>query len=127
MKVEALGKLYHDGDVIVRQGEMGNCMYVIQEGQAEVLQRKEDKEYCLGILKEGDCFGEMALFEKQNRSATVRALGDIRVLTLEKTSFLRRVHEDPSLAFKILQTMSARIRELDTALKNTLGRRRSPR
>jgi CRP-like cAMP-binding protein len=46
----------------------------------------------------------------------VRALGDVRVLTIDKKTFLRRVHEDPSLAFRILQKMSYRIRELDTEL-----------
>ena len=123
MTTEALGKIYHDGDVIVRQGEMGDCMFIIQDGAAEVLQRKEDKEYCLAVLSEGDCFGEMALFEKEVRSATVRARGDVRVLTVDKRLFLRRVHEDPSLAFNILQKMSHRIRELNAALNKSMGRR----
>ncbi|MBI3664129.1 MAG: cyclic nucleotide-binding domain-containing protein [Acidobacteria bacterium] len=127
MTTEALGKIYHDGDVIVRQGEMGDCMFVIQEGVAEVLQRKEDKEYCLALLSEGDCFGEMALFEKEVRSATVRARGEVRVLTVDKKTFLRRVHEDPSLAFSVLQKMSHRIRDLNAALNKALGRRSSLR
>ena len=49
-------------------------------------------------------------------SATVRALGESWVLTLEKKSFLRRIHEDPSLVFGILEKMSRRIRELDHTL-----------
>ena len=127
MTTDVLGKIYHDGEVIVRQGEMGDCMFIIQEGTAEVLQRKEDKEYCLAVLSEGDCFGEMALFEKEVRSATVRARGDVRVLTVDKRLFLRRVHEDPSLAYTILQKMSHRIRELNTAMNKALGRRSSMR
>ena len=127
MTTEALGKIYHDGEVIVRQGEMGDCMFIIQEGTAEVLQRKEEKEYCLAVLGENDCFGEMALFEKEVRSATVRARGDVRVLTVDKRLFLRRVHEDPSLAYSILQKMSHRIRELNMALNKSMGRRNSLR
>jgi CRP-like cAMP-binding protein len=91
-------------------------MYVIQTGQAEAIQGKEGKAVRLAVLGEGDVFGEMALFERMPRSATVRALGDMRVLTIDKKTFLRRVHEDPSLAFRILQKMSFRIRELDTEL-----------
>lgn len=68
------------------------------------------------MLGEGDVFGEMALFERQPRSAAVRALGDVRALTVDKKTFLRQVHEDPSLAFRILQKMSRRIRELDAEL-----------
>lgn len=116
METGALGKVYRDSEAIVHQGEAGDCMYVIQTGQAEVLQEKENKEVHLAVLGEGDVFGEMALFEREARSATVRALGNVRVLTVDKKTFLRRVHEDPSLAFRIMQKMSYRIRELDAEL-----------
>lgn len=123
MTTGALGKLYADGEVIVRQGEVGNCMYVIQGGQVEVLLRKGDSDVCVAVLGEGDFFGEMALFDQEVRSATVRARGEVRLLTLEKKSFLRRIHEDPSLAFRIMEKMCHRIRELNGALKAALGRR----
>jgi CRP-like cAMP-binding protein len=116
MVTGGLGKVYRDGENIVHQGDVGDCMYVIQTGQAEAIQEREGKEVRLAVLGEGDVFGEMALFERMPRSATVRALGDVRVLTIDKKTFLRRVHEDPSLAFRILQKMSYRIRELDTEL-----------
>ena len=116
MVTGGLGKVYRDGEEIVRQGETGDCMYVIQTGQAEAIQEREGKEVRLAVLDVGDVFGEMALFERMPRSATVRALGAVRVLTIDKKTFLRQVHEDPSLAFRILQKMSYRIRELDTEL-----------
>jgi CRP-like cAMP-binding protein len=50
------------------------------------------------------------------RSATVRAVGEARILTVDRRTFLRRVQEDPSLAFNILRTMSGRIRELTEKL-----------
>lgn len=116
MEAGALGKTYRNGEVVVRQGESGDCMYVIQAGQAEVLQEKDGKEVRLAVLDEEDVFGEMALFEREVRSATVRALGDVRVLTVDKKTFLRRIQEDPSLAFRILQKMSHRIRQSNTEL-----------
>ena len=116
MKEIELGKLYHDGEIIVRQGEQGNCMYVLQKGEVEVLLRDGDKELCLAVLGEGDFFGEMGLFEQEVRSASVRALGEVRALTVDKKTFLRKVHEDPSMAFNILQRMSHRVRELNNAL-----------
>ena len=127
MTTGTLGKLYQPGEMIVRQGETGDCMYVIQGGEAEVLIKKGDADVCVGVLGEGDVFGEMALFEKEARSATVRASGEVRALALEKKAFLRRVHEDPSLAFRILEKMSKRIRTLDGALSSTLGRRKALR
>jgi len=111
-----LGKVYRSGEIIVRQGDVGDCMYVIQSGKVEVVKEKEGKEIRLAELGEGDFFGEMALFEKDVRSATVRPLGEVRVLTVDKKMFLRKIHDDPSLAFMIMKRMSRRIRELDEAL-----------
>lgn len=108
-----LGKVYQDGEVIICEGEEGNCMYVIQEGEVEVFIRGDDgKEIRLGVRVAGEFFGEMAIFDRDVRSATVRALGEARVLTVDKKNFMRRVHEDPSLAFRLVETMSRRIREL---------------
>ncbi len=111
-----LGTVYRAGETIIRQGESGTCMYVVQEGEVEVSVTKGDGEVRLALLGAGDVFGEMALFSKDVRSATVRASGDARVLRVDKQTFLRRVHEDPSLAFRLLQKMAERIRRLDQAL-----------
>jgi CRP-like cAMP-binding protein len=112
MDTGALGRTYQDGEVIVRQGEVGDCMFVIQEGKVEVVAEMGDCEVRLAVREEGDFFGEMAIFERDVRSATVRALGEVRVLTVDKKNFLRRIHEDPSLAFRLVETMSGRIRDL---------------
>lgn len=110
---EGLGKLYRKGDPIVRQGEKGSHMYVLQRGRVEVVQETDGREIRLGVLSQGDVFGEMAIFEHEVRSATIRALEDSRVLTVDRRTFLRRVQEDPSLAFHILRSLSHRVRELD--------------
>jgi len=108
----ALGKVYHDGDVIIRQGDVGDRMYVIQEGQVEIILESQGQENLLTVLDTGDFFGEMALFDKDVRSATVRALGEVKILTVDKKNLMRRFLEDPSLAFRLVETMSKRIREL---------------
>jgi CRP-like cAMP-binding protein len=117
METGALGKTYRDSEVIVRQGEAGDCMFVIQAGEVEVFRvNDKQREVRLAVLHEKDFFGEMALFDREVRSATVRALGEARVLTVDRKSFLRRVHEDPSLAFRVVEQMSHRIRDLDAEL-----------
>jgi CRP-like cAMP-binding protein len=108
-----LGKIYRDGETIIRQGEIGDSMFVIQAGKVEILREEEGKTVRLAELGAGEIFGEMALCEKAPRSATVRAVGEVRALTVDKRTFLRRVQEDPSLAFHVLQAMSARIRRLN--------------
>jgi len=116
MEIGVLGREYADGGVICRQGEPGDRMYVLQAGEAVVLREEGGTEVVVGKLAPGDIFGEMAIFDRQPRSATVRARGDARVLTLDKRAFLRQVHEDPSFAFRILERMSFRIRNLDEEL-----------
>ena len=114
MRAGDLGKNYHNGDLIVREGDAGDSMYVIQSGTVEIFQTRNGVDVHLNYLKEGDFFGEMAIFEKERRSASVRAVNDTRILTIDKKSFLKRIHEDPSLAFNIIQHLSQRLRQLDS-------------
>jgi CRP/FNR family cyclic AMP-dependent transcriptional regulator len=109
----ALGKVYADGEAIVRQGAVGDCMYVVQSGRVEVVQMTDLGQQHLAFLETGDFFGEMAVFERETRSATVRASGEARVLKVDKKTLLRRIKEDPLLAVNLLQTMSHRIRDLN--------------
>jgi CRP-like cAMP-binding protein len=116
MEVNGLGKVYQDTEIIVKQGDLGDCMFVIQEGLVEIVKEMDSAEVILAVRSAGDFFGEMAIFEREVRSATVRALGEARVLTIDKKNLLRRIHEDPSMAFHLVQSMSARIRELSNEL-----------
>jgi CRP/FNR family cyclic AMP-dependent transcriptional regulator len=91
-------------------------MYVIQQGEVEVVADAKGGELILRTLGPNDFFGEMALFEEEMRTATIRAKGTALILTIDKKSFLGGIHEDPSLAFRIVQTMSHRIRDLTDRL-----------
>jgi len=108
-----LGRVYEDGEQIIQQGEAGDCMYVIQSGTVEVLQQVKGKEIHLAVLEKDDFFGEMTLFEKEVRSATVRAKGEACLVTIDRKTILRRMQEDPSLVFRVMERMSMRIREMD--------------
>jgi CRP-like cAMP-binding protein len=118
----SLGQWYSKGQVVVRQGETGEHIYAVQEGELEVVkERKGGGEIQVAVLHAGDIFGEMAILQKEVRSATVRALTETRLLTVDKKTFMSRVHEDPSLAFNIVRMMAQRIR----ALNAQLGERRA--
>lgn len=112
MSTGTLGRVYHDGEVICRQGDAGECLYVVQEGQVEVIGEDNGRETLLSVAGANELFGEMAVFERETRSATVRARGEVRILTIDKKNFLRRINEDPSLAFKLVERLSHRVREL---------------
>jgi CRP-like cAMP-binding protein len=111
-----MGKIYLDGEAIIRQGEVGDSMYVVQSGKVEVSQDSDEGQQHLAWLEAGDFFGEMAVFEKIVRSATVRSVGESRVLKIDNKTLLRRIREDPLLAVNLLKTMSHRIRHLNEEL-----------
>ena len=113
-----LSKTYNDGDIIIKQGDSGDCMFVIQSGKVDVIKQSKGKEILLATRKEGDFFGEMSLFSREVRSATIRAKGTVVALTVDKRNLLGRIQKDPSLAFRIIETLSRRIRELSEEYAN---------
>ena len=121
-----LGNEFEDGEIIIRQGDVGDSMFVIQEGEAEVIAHKDGHDVVLAIRGAGDMVGEMAIFEKQVRYADVRAKGRVRVLTVDKKNFLRRINEDPSLAYRLVQTLSRRLRELSEEVAVLKGSDQAP-
>lgn len=112
MDENGLGKVYEDGEIIIRQGEPGDRMFVIQEGRVAIVLANKGRESIIAIRGPGEFFGEMALFEREQRMATVRSLGGARILSVDQKNLMRRLHEDPSLGYHIIQTMSQRIRIL---------------
>jgi hypothetical protein len=107
-----VGQQYVNREVIVAEGAKGDSMYVVQSGKVEVVQTAEDGgEQQLRTLKSGEFFGEMAIFEDEVRSATVRAVGDARVLEVDKKTVERRLQDNPALAVNMLKTMSSRLRD----------------
>jgi CRP-like cAMP-binding protein len=118
MKNKKLGHLYKDGEIIIKKGTVGNCLYVIQEGKVEVLDEKDGQEIKLAELTEPDFFGEMGLFEKDVRSCTVRALGEAKILTVDKRNFYRSIQQDSTIAYRLLEKMSNRLREANKKIRD---------
>jgi len=117
MKNKKLGKLYQNGEEVIKQGEKGDCLYVIQEGVVEVIDESGDKEIKLAELGETEFFGEMGLFEKDVRSCTVRVKGEAKIMTIDKRNFYKTIQKDPSLAYRLLEKMSNRLRETNKMLR----------
>jgi CRP/FNR family cyclic AMP-dependent transcriptional regulator len=113
MRNNKLGRLYRDGEVVIKKGDEGSCLFVIQEGKVEVFDEKGNKEIKIAEFGASEFFGEMGLFEKDVRSCTVRAMGNTKILTIDKKNFYKTIQKDPTLAYRLLQKMSSRIRELN--------------
>jgi CRP-like cAMP-binding protein/Fe-S-cluster-containing hydrogenase component 2 len=86
-------KHYPRGATIIREGEMGKALYLIEEGQVLVAQG----EQTIAHLDEGDFFGEMALLDQIPHNADVRALTPVELLTLPAAQFADLLREQPTL------------------------------
>ncbi len=112
-----LGRLYRDKEILCREGDAGDQMFVIQSGTVEVITSNGGRETPLARLNEGSIIGEIAIFEKVPRSATVRAVGEVRALTVDRKNLLRRVSEDPTLALRVIRNLSSRVRDLSAKVR----------
>ena len=109
---------FNRGDVVFRRGDSGDALYLIREGEMEVLApspEEEESEDVVAVLKTGDLFGEMALVEGEPRSATVRARTDAKLLRLQKDYFESLMSKEHEIALKIYRKLttilSHRLRE----------------
>ena len=85
------------GTAIVREGDEPDAFYLILEGDAEVLKRKGLEDERVATLTGGESFGEVGLLNSVPRTATVRALTDLRVLRLDRAGFQALVTENDLL------------------------------
>lgn len=94
------------GDTIVRKGDLGNEMFMILKGSAEVCEFKGDTKISLAIFGEGEVFGEMAFLSETARSADVVALSDLEVLVLTQAFMKNFMKLMPETANKVLFNFS---------------------
>ncbi|MBE9536635.1 MAG: cyclic nucleotide-binding domain-containing protein [Proteobacteria bacterium] len=75
---------FKKGDILTREGDEGDSLFIIKSGHVEVLTNKDEGQLRLAELKEGGFFGEVSLITGKPRTATVRALGDVEVMELKR-------------------------------------------
>lgn len=103
---------FQPGQIIVTQGTPGQAFYLILSGRVEILR----DGVSLGAFGPGDFFGEMSLLDQAPRSATIRALDHTSCLMLSSWDFKSLLEKHPSIAIKLLEVLSRRLRVADERL-----------
>jgi CRP-like cAMP-binding protein len=93
------------GAVVTAEGGPGDGFFVIESGEAQVTIDGRPR----GAMTAGDYFGEIALLQGSDRTATVTATSDLRCYALTPWDFRSLVEGNPSIAWKTLQSMAARL------------------
>src|SRR5215212_492087 len=104
------------GQLVLREGDPGDSLYVVLAGELEVTKRQGDQEVLLALYEPGQFFGEMALLEQARRSASVRTLEESRLMIISRAAFQTLLSCSPSAPLKILQTVTSRLRSTESML-----------
>ena len=115
---EKFGKSVPKGTVIFREGESGHEMYIIHEGKVKITKKIRAMETILAELDQGDFFGEMAMLEKEARSATATAATDVKLLVIDEKTFDTTIRNNPDVAIRIMRKMAERLRDADHRIEN---------
>ncbi len=114
-------KEYKVGDIIFYEAEPGNSLFVIIEGEVEILRKDvEGNLKPIAVLKANEFFGEMSLIDKEMRSATARAKTDVKalILTSENLHSFAKIYRNgfTMVVINIARVMSKRLRETNNKL-----------
>lgn len=97
------------GDAVVREGELGETLFVVLEGEGKVVRAKRK----VGTVVPGDFFGELAAIDAQPRSASVVAVTPLRVLRLFRRHLLALLEDEPQVTLKLLDGIVRRLRQVE--------------
>ena len=106
---EAVGQRFHAGATIFVQGAQGRFMYVVADGEVEVLRDGRP----LYLVPPGSLVGEMALIDHGPRSASAVAKTDCRLIAVDEYKFLVMVQQTPLFALEVMRLLVERLRHMN--------------
>jgi CRP-like cAMP-binding protein len=114
------------GEYIFHEGESGNRLYLIVEGEVRISREVPGSgEEALAVLKPGSLFGEMAVFDRSERSTDAISHGGTKVITIVRSDFELLLDFNRDVAYKVLWSVvrlqSGRLRSTNDSLKSFLA------
>jgi CRP/FNR family transcriptional regulator, cyclic AMP receptor protein len=103
---------FRQGGTVIREGDLGETLFVVLEGQAKVTRGGRK----INTLGPGDFFGEISLIDRGPRTATVVAETPLITVRLFRRDFLKLLEREPKLAEKVLLTLAGRLRTVEKSL-----------
>ena len=117
---------FNSGEYIFREGEAGNRLYLIVEGEVRISRDVPGSgEEALAVLKPGSLFGEMSVFDRSERSTHAIANGGCTLLTITRPDFEMILDFNREIAYKVLwacvRLLSGRLRQTNDSLRSFLA------
>ncbi len=113
----AVPRTYPRETTVLREGDRGEALYLIQEGRVKVLLSAEKgREVIVSILAPGQCFGEMALVDSSTRCARVVTMTDCRFQVISGADYTRLLTSSPEIAIAMLRELAGRLRSANRSI-----------
>ena len=106
-------RTFPQGQVLFREGDVADSVFRLLSGTVDVIRELDGQPILLGKVGAGQFIGEMSIIENRQRSATVRATGEVEVEVLTPTEFLDQIANSPATARELIRRLSQRLREAD--------------
>ena len=103
---------FSQGEVIIRQGEEGDSLYLLLGGKVKVIREDSGERKTLAILEQKSCFGEIAILSNQTRTATVEAADASTLLKIKRNDFRELIVSKPEMAFPIFDILIKRFKNI---------------
>jgi EAL domain-containing protein (putative c-di-GMP-specific phosphodiesterase class I) len=108
----ATKKRFSKGETLIREGERGECAYIIESGNVEIVVLRDSQLIQVATRGPGSLIGEMAMIDDKPRTATVRALDDCTVLEITREEFAQRVESADPVIKMVMRVVTARYRDM---------------
>ena len=121
---EDLERLYHMAEPVfipggrrfIQEGEPGDTLYIVLDGEVEVTKRQGGQDVVLAVRGDGEFFGEMSLLDGAPRNASLQTLRDSHLLAISQAAFGTLLSSSPSAPLSMLHTVTTRLRSTQSTL-----------
>jgi CRP/FNR family cyclic AMP-dependent transcriptional regulator len=110
------------GEIIFTEGDPPDALYIVQEGEVDIVMDSPNGEVILASITPGSFFGELGIFDNVPRSATARATRDAKVLLLKRDIVMDFLEHNPSATLRILSVVISRLRLADQMMTRLVSR-----
>ena len=118
---KAVSRELRRGDVVFEEGEMPECLYVVEDGRIAIASKSLDgRESVFALMERGELFGEMGLLDALPRSAEARALEPSQITEIPYGPVRAVFEENPSLLWGVVALLSGRLRSMDSQLADSV-------
>ncbi len=113
---------FEKGEVIYKQNDTGNCMFVIKEGLVRLYKTTHGQPEEMGEFAKGDFFGELCILEHCPRMETAKAMSDCHVVVIHRGTFVKMLKSNMDIGIRMLQKLSTKMLQAEEKIDKLFAR-----